>query len=90
MLAQSDYPDTTLHPERFTRSGAATADAEFDQLLSAARPRLHRIARSQGLAHEAADDIAQETLVEAWRHLEQLRDPTRFDAWLIDGISTCL
>ncbi len=82
MLERYDYPDTTLHPVRFTRSGAATASAEFDQLLSAARPRLQRIARSQGLGHDAADDVAQETSVEAWRHLEQLRDPTRFDAWL--------
>ena len=87
MLERYDYPDTdtTLNPVHFTRSGAATASAEFDQLLSAARPRLHRIARSRGLAHDAADDVAQETLVEAWRHLEQLRDPARFDAWL-DGI----
>ena len=82
MLERYDYPDTTLHPARYTRSGAATANAEFDQLLSAARPRLHRIARSQGLAHDAADEVAQETSVEAWRHLEQLRDPARFDAWL--------
>ena len=82
MLERYDYLDTTLHPVCFTRSGAATASAEFDQLLGAARPRLQRIARSQGLSHDAADDVAQDTLVEAWRHLEQLRDPTRFDAWL--------
>ena len=31
---------------------------------------------------EAADDCVQETLIEAWRHLDQLRAPERFDAWL--------
>lgn len=31
---------------------------------------------------EAAEDLAQETLVRAWRHGDQLRDPERYDAWL--------
>jgi RNA polymerase sigma-70 factor, ECF subfamily len=30
----------------------------------------------------AAEDVAQETLVRAWRDLPTLRDPERFDAWL--------
>lgn len=30
----------------------------------------------------AAEDLAQETLLRAWQHLEQLRDPERHDAWL--------
>lgn len=30
----------------------------------------------------AAEDLAQETLLRAWQHLEQLRDPERRDAWL--------
>lgn len=31
---------------------------------------------------EAAEDLAQETLVRAWRHGHQLREPERHDAWL--------
>jgi RNA polymerase sigma-70 factor (ECF subfamily) len=30
----------------------------------------------------AAEDLAQETLLEAWRHLGALRDPTHLQAWL--------
>ena len=31
---------------------------------------------------EAAEDLAQETLLEAWRHLQQLRDPQGESRWL--------
>lgn len=31
---------------------------------------------------EAAEDLAQETMLEAWRHQDALRDPTRRRAWL--------
>lgn len=57
----------------------------IDTLLETARPRLVRLARLQGVAPDAADDIAQETLLAAWRSLHHLRAPERFDAWL-DGI----
>ncbi len=30
----------------------------------------------------AAEDLAQETLLEAWRHRDALRDPDRLEAWL--------
>lgn len=58
---------------------------EFDQLLAEAQPRLRRLARRHGLSLDMADDVVQETLMEAWRSLSHLRDPNRFDAWL-DGI----
>jgi RNA polymerase sigma-70 factor (ECF subfamily) len=57
----------------------------IDTLLETARPRLVRLARLHGAAPAAADDIAQETLLAAWRSLNHLRAPERFDAWL-DGI----
>ena len=57
----------------------------IEALLETARPRLVRLARLQGVAPDAADDIAQETLLAAWRSLHHLRAPERFDAWL-DGI----
>jgi len=41
-----------------------------------------RLAQVQGVRQEAVDDVVQETLVEAWQHLANLRDPARFDAWL--------
>src|SRR5260370_28550008 len=58
---------------------------DLEQALSAARPRLLRLARRRGVTPDAADDVVQETLIEAWRHLNHLCSPERFDAWL-DGI----
>lgn len=58
---------------------------ELDARLAAARPRLARLARLNGASASEAEDIAQETLLTAWRSLGQLREPERFDAWL-DGI----
>ncbi|HKD75283.1 MAG TPA: sigma-70 family RNA polymerase sigma factor, partial [Ktedonobacterales bacterium] len=39
----------------------------------------------QRIPFDNLDDVVQETLIEAWRHVEQLRHVDRFDAWL-DGI----
>src|SRR5262247_3424023 len=73
---------------------AAAADKEqahavlaqnLETLLAAARPRLLSLAYLQGVPSEAAEDVVQETLLTAWRQLDTLRAPERFDAWL-DGI----
>jgi len=58
---------------------------DLEQALSAARPRLLRLAQRRGVTPDALDDVVQETLIEAWRHLNHLRSLERFDAWL-DGI----
>jgi len=59
--------------------------ADMEQLFTEARPRLLRLARLNGIATDIADDVVQETMMEAWRHFANLRDPQRFDTWL-DGI----
>jgi DNA-directed RNA polymerase specialized sigma24 family protein len=51
---------------------------DLEEVLAAARPRLLRLARMQGVAPDAIDDVVQETLVEAWRHLDKLRTPECF------------
>ncbi len=63
----------------------------IDTLLAAARPRLLRLAHAQGVLPDAIDDVVQETLLEAWRHLHSLREPECFDVWL-NGIcrNVCL
>src|SRR5579863_533180 len=59
--------------------------ADMEQLFTEARPRLLRLAHLNGMTPDVADDVVQETMMEAWRHVENLRDPQRFHAWL-DGI----
>ena len=63
----------------------ATLAGDVNSQLAAARPRLARQARRYGATADQAEDIAQETLLTAWRSLDHLRDPDRFDAWM-DGI----
>src|SRR5689334_14363731 len=46
--------------------------ASIEQVLMAARPRLVRFAAAQDVASDAVEDVVQETLIEAWRHLSQL------------------
>lgn len=61
---------------------SAAAQLHFDIRLAARVPHLLRLARGRGLDDASAEDAVQDTLVLAWRHREQLRQPARFDAWL--------
>ncbi len=56
--------------------------ANLDDLLAAARPQLLRVARAMGNSPDVAEDIAQETLLEALRHLDRVYSLDHFDAWL--------
>lgn len=59
-----------------TRQSHDALIADIEQVLTGARPRLLRLAGRQGVAPDDADDVVQETLVEAWKHLERLRAPS--------------
>lgn len=63
----------------------ATLSANLNALLEGARPRLLRLARLNGITADLAEDVVQETCLEAWRRLDKLREPERFASWL-DGI----
>src|SRR5690348_4457499 len=56
--------------------------ADFERRLAEARPRLVRLARAYGVASEAAEDAAQETMLVAWRRSDHLSTTERLDAWL--------
>src|SRR5215831_18470049 len=76
-----------LEPRRSTDAPRSHTDddrlaAELERRMASARPRLMRMACAQGLAPDSAEDVVQETLLEAWRHLDRLYEPDAFDAWL--------
>lgn len=59
-----------------------TETTSFDELVVAYRDRLVTVAQRIVLDRQAAEDIAQETLLVAWRNLDELRDPRALGAWL--------
>ena len=63
------------------RAMAGDHDA-FSELARVSVGRLYVVARLILRDDGRAEDVAQEALVTAWRHLQGLRDPDRFEAWL--------
>lgn len=55
--------------------------AAFAVLAEGLIDRLYRIARNVLRDAALAEDVVQETLLEAWRSLPGLRDDDRFEAW---------
>lgn len=56
--------------------------ADRERIFTEARPCLLQLAYARRMSPDLADDVAQETLMEAWRHIEKLRDSQRIHAWL--------
>lgn len=65
------------------REAGWTVEQEFEQRLADCSPLAFRVAL--GVLHSQADaeEVAQEALVRAYRHFSRLRDPARFQAWLV-------
>lgn len=53
-----------------------------DDLLTITRQRLIRLARLRGVAPDAVEDVVQETLLQAWQHLDRLHTPEGFPLWI--------
>lgn len=60
------------------RAGSAEA---FGELARPLADRLYSIAYRILRNADQAEDATQRALIGAWQHLDQLREPTRFDAW---------
>jgi RNA polymerase sigma-70 factor (ECF subfamily) len=60
------------------QEGDETAFAAITQAIGG---RLHRVALRILRNQHAAEDATQQALVDIWRKLPTLRDPSRFDAW---------
>src|SRR5258708_33388097 len=75
------YDQSPANERNMTISHAALL-ADMEQVFTEARPRLLRLAHLNGMAPDIADDVVHGTMVEAWRHVENLPDPPPFNAWL--------
>src|SRR5258706_4364406 len=76
----------TVRGERIARmidlQRASAADETLDMALAAERARLVRLCARLIGNPDAAEDLAQETLLEAWRSLAKLRTPDGLVPWL--------
>ena len=55
---------------------------EIERLLPSEWPRLVRLCAHLTGDRDAAEDLAQETLIEAWRHQDRLYDWQGYSSWL--------
>jgi RNA polymerase sigma factor (sigma-70 family) len=55
---------------------------QLESVLSGERPRLVRLCAHFSGDRDAAEDLAQETMVEAWRHADRLHDWQGYSSWL--------
>ena len=70
-----------MHRDLVERAMAGDHDA-FSELARVSIGRLYVVARLILRDDKGAEDATQEALVAAWRRLDGLRDPDRFEAWL--------
>lgn len=61
----------------------------FQARLEEHRAPLFRVACAWSHDRALADDLAQETLVKALEHADQLRDPERLRSWLFGIMANC-
>lgn len=55
---------------------------QYEQWVSAYAPELYRFAYRLSGKHQVAEDLLQETFVEAWRSIRNQREPGKERAWL--------
>lgn len=56
-------------------------EAAFEEIVVRTTPSLYRLAAAM-LGPAEGPDATQETLLQAWREIQRLRDPARLEAWL--------
>lgn len=57
-------------------------ELDFEQVLMGERPRLVRLCARLSGSRDAAEDLAQETLLTAWRAADRLPQPAQYAPWL--------
>ncbi len=56
---------------------------EYRHLVNLHQNLIYRIIAKQGLRHEVAEDLAQETFIKAFRGIHSFRFESKFSTWLI-------
>src|SRR5437773_1305851 len=78
-----NQPVSTARSELVREAAQADARREFEERLAECGPLAYRVARGVLRNTADAEDVAQETLLRAYRRFDRLRDRTRFRAWLV-------
>src|SRR3712207_564768 len=79
--ARALHGDTTAVRDLVERAQQGDLDA-FSTLTVGRTARLYQAARLILRDATLAEDVVQDSLVQAWQDLRGLRDPDKFDAWL--------
>lgn len=75
--------DATLSDEELARRAQAGCAGAFDALVERFQPRLtHFLLSYTNRHHQDAEDLVQETLIRAYRHLGRYRRKWAFSTWL--------
>lgn len=75
--------DTGLDPDReLVREAAAGSREAFDQLVVRYQSRIFNLARALTANDDAAEDLAQEAFIRAYRAIRRFRGDSSFKTWL--------
>jgi len=76
-------PERALQDESVREAERSNLRRDFEARLEECGPLAYRVAQSVLRNTADAEDVAQETLLRAYRKFDRLRDPARFRAWLV-------
>jgi len=76
-------PDSTANAEWMREVERFAVRREFEERLADSSALAYRVARGVLRNDADAEDVAQESLLRAFRKFERLRDRNRFRAWLV-------
>ena len=76
-------PPSTANADRTQPAAEAAARRDFEALLPESGRLAFRVARSVLRNDADAEDVAQESLLRAFRRFHRLRDRARFRSWLV-------
>lgn len=80
-------PDASIQMKILSLFGRTN---EFHGQLEQIRPKLYRLAYSWSHNAALADDLVQETLIKAFKSINQLRDPSLLNSWAYSILANCL